>query len=96
MSRCVDEIELDSLPLHAHGSELYRDAALALEVHIIERLRLEFALLEGTSDLHESVCESRLPVVDMSDDTKIADRGRCRHARTIVKKLYKTSKNLFK
>jgi hypothetical protein len=74
MSWCVDEIELDSLPLHAHWSEFYRDTTLSFEIHVIECLRLELALLESTSDLHESVCECRLPVIDMSDDTKIADR----------------------
>ncbi len=73
MSRSIDEIEIDSLPLHAYGSELDRDTTLALEIHLIESLRLELTLLECSSDLHEAISKSRLSVVDMSNDTKIAD-----------------------
>ena len=71
MSRSVDEIELDSLPLHAYRSQLDRDTTLTLEVHIVERLRLELAFLECSCDLHETISKSRLPVVDMGDDTEI-------------------------
>lgn len=73
MSWSIDEIEFGSLPLHAYWSELDGDTALTLEIHIIECLRLELTLLESTGYLHESVCECRLPVVDMSDDTEVAD-----------------------
>ena len=73
MSWSIYEIEFYSLPLHPYRSQLDRDTTLTLEIHVIEGLRLELTLLESTSDLHESVCECRLPVVDMSDDTEVAD-----------------------
>jgi hypothetical protein len=79
MSRSIDEIEFDSLPLHTHWSELDRDTSLTLEIHLIECLRLHLTLLERTSDLHETISESRLAMIDMSYDTKIADRGRFGH-----------------
>ena len=75
MSRSIDEIELDSLPLHTYWSELDRDTSLTLEIHLVECLRLHLTLLERTGDLHETISESRLPVIDMSNDTKVADRG---------------------
>ena len=71
MSRSVDEIELDSLPLHAHRSQLDRYTTLPLEIHIIEGLRLYLAFLECSCDLHETISKSRLPVVDVGDDTEI-------------------------
>lgn len=73
MSRSIDEIELDSLPLHTYGSELDRDTSLTLEIHLIEGLRLHLTLLESTSDLHETISEGRLAMIDMSNDTEVAD-----------------------
>ena len=79
MSRSIDEIELNSLPLHTYWSELDSDTSLTLEIHLIEGLRLHLTLLKSTSDLHETISECRLAMIDMSDDTKIADRGRFGH-----------------
>ena len=75
MSRSVDQVELDSFPVHTNGSELDSDATLTLEIHIVERLRLEFTFFESSCDFHEAIGEGRLPVVDMGDDTEISDRG---------------------
>jgi hypothetical protein len=91
VSGSIDEIELDSLPLHAYWSQLDCDATLSLEIHLIEGLRLELALLEGTRDLHESIGERRLSVVDMGDNTEIAYSSRFGHERIIAKK-YKKAK----
>jgi hypothetical protein len=79
MPRSIDEIELHSTPLHAYWSELDRDTALALEIHIIECLRLHLTLLEGSRDLHETISKSRLPMIDMGDDTEVADGSRLGH-----------------
>ena len=73
MAWSIDEIELDSLPLHTYWSEFDSDTALSLEVHIIKCLRLDFSFLEGTCDFHESVGKGGFPVVDMSNDTEISD-----------------------
>ena len=80
MSWGVDEIELDSLPLHTYWSELDSDTTLTLEIHLVECLRLELTLIECSSDLHESIGKSRLPMVDMGDDTEIADGRGFSHA----------------
>ena len=73
MSLSIDEIKFCSLPLHTYWGELDRDATLTLEIHVIECLRLEFALLECSSYLHKTVCECRLTMVNMGDDTEVAD-----------------------
>lgn len=73
MSWSIDEIELDSPPLHTYWSELDRDTALTLQIHLIERLRLHLSFLQSASDLHETISESRLTMIDMSDDTEVAD-----------------------
>ena len=49
------------------------DAALALEVHRVEHLRLHLARLEGAGDLEKAVGQRRLAVVDVRDDREIAD-----------------------
>ena len=74
MSWGIDEIELDSFPLHAYGCELDRDATLSLEIHLIEGLRLDLSLFERSRDLHEPIGEGRFPMVDMGNNTKISDR----------------------
>src|SRR5580658_7725461 len=53
-----------------------RDAALALEVHRIERLLFEVARGDGAGDLEQPVGEGRLPMVDVRDDAKVADVAR--------------------
>ena len=54
---------------------LDRDAALALEVHRVEDLRLHLARLERARHLEETVRERGLAVVDMRDDGEVADAG---------------------
>ena len=49
------------------------DAALALEIHRVEDLRLHLARLEGAGDLEKAVGERRLAVVDVRDDRKVSD-----------------------
>ena len=53
-----------------------RDAALALEVHRVERLFLEIARLDGSRNLEQPIGERRLAVVDVRDDAEIADVAR--------------------
>ena len=52
------------------------DAALALEVHGVEDLRLHLARLQRAGELEEAVGQRRLAVVDVRDDRKITDIGR--------------------
>ena len=49
------------------------DAALALEVHRVEHLRLHLAGLKRAGDLEKAVGERRLAVVDVRDDREVAN-----------------------
>src|SRR5581483_4970360 len=49
------------------------DAALALEIHRVEDLRLHLALGETTAALDEAIRQRRLAVVDVRDDREVAD-----------------------
>ena len=74
----IDKIELIQLPIfgvvaHPHGIQLDRDAALALQVHRIEDLLAHQSLVEGARELDQAVGKRRFAVVDMSNDTEIAN-----------------------
>ena len=51
------------------------DAALALEVHGVEDLRLHLARLQRAGHLEEAVGQRRLAVVDVRDDGEVADEA---------------------
>ena len=55
---------------------LDRDAALALEVHVVEDLGFHLARLQGAGEFEEAVGQRRLAVVDVRDDGEIANELR--------------------
>ena len=55
---------------------LDRDAALALEIHRVEHLRLHLARLQRAGELEEAIGQRRLAVVDVRDDREVADESR--------------------
>ena len=61
------------LVLQAHVLRLDRDAALALDVHRVEVLRLHVARIDGAADLQQAVGQRRLAVVDVRHDGDGAD-----------------------
>ena len=78
MPRRIDEIEnifLAVLRLIDNTNRLCldRDAALTLKFHIIQYLRLHLPVCKETCHLNDTVCESRFPVVNMGNNTKITD-----------------------
>ncbi len=78
VARRVDQVELIVLAVagrvgDAHRLRLDRDAALALEVHVVEELLLHVARGDGAGALEDAVGERRLAVVDMGDDREVAD-----------------------
>ena len=78
MARRVDQVEDVRLAVvgrvvQADRVRLDRDAALALEVHRVEDLRLHLARLQRAGDLEEAVGQRRLAVVDVRDDREVAD-----------------------
>jgi hypothetical protein len=58
---------------HAHWLEFDRNTPLALEIHLIEELLFHFALFDGMRHLQKTVSQSRLPMINMRDNTKISD-----------------------
>ena len=73
----VDQVEDVGLAVlgrvvQAHGVRLDGDAALPLQVHVVEELGLDLARLEGAGGLEETVRQRRLAVVDVRDDREIA------------------------
>ena len=61
------------------------DAALALDVHLVEELVAGLALGERARDLEDAIGERRLSVVDVRDDREIPNQllGR-RHGRGLA------------
>jgi len=78
VTRRINQVEnvLDAIGrmhiLHLNGVALDRDAALAFEVHIVERLILHIALADGMGVLQQAVSQGAFSVVNVSDDAKIA------------------------
>ena len=50
-----------------------RDAAFALEIHVIEHLCRHLALGERARKFEQAVGKCRLAVIDVRDDGKISD-----------------------
>ena len=76
VARRVDQVEGVLLAVRrgvvqADRVRLDGDAALALEVHRVEDLRLHLAGLQGAGDLEKPVGQRRLAVVDVGDDREI-------------------------
>ena len=73
MARRIDEVELIRLAVvgvigHADGVGLDRDAALALDIHGVEQLRLHVALVDGMGELEDAVADRRLAMVNVRND----------------------------
>ena len=74
----VDEVELVFLAVlgrivHRHGARLDGDAALALQLHVVQNLRFHCALVHSLRLFQDAVRQSGFAVVDMGDDAEIAD-----------------------
>jgi hypothetical protein len=63
----------------AWGLGLDGDAALALDIHAVQHLRLHLARRQPAGRLDQPVGKSRLPVVDMGDDREVADMAEVGH-----------------
>ena len=79
----VDEVQDEPLAggrrvFHAHRRHLDGDAALALELHLVEILRLHAPRLDGFCGLKQPVGKGRLSVVDVGDYYKVTDILHCR------------------
>ena len=77
MSRSVNKVQYVFLAilhiLHLDGVALDGDAALALQVHIVKHLILEFTVVYGFGILEKTVGQRALSVVDMRYDAEISN-----------------------
>ncbi len=78
VARRVDEIELVGLAVAGGVGDADRlaldgDAALALQVHLVEQLLLHVARGDRAGALEDAVGQGRLAVVDVGDDAEVAD-----------------------
>ena len=74
----IDKVELIDIATPGgviQGDALRFDgnAALALDIHGIEHLRLHLAIAQTAAVLNKAIGQRRLAVIDMGDDRKIAD-----------------------
>ena len=78
MSGGINEVENVLYPigrvhiLHLNGVALDRDAALAFQVHIIERLVLHIALADGVGVLQQAIGKGAFSVVNVCDNAEVA------------------------
>ena len=80
VARRIDQIELIRLTIvgvigNADGIGLDRNAALALDIHGVEQLRLHVAFVDGMGELEDAVTDRGLAMVDMRNDREVADVG---------------------
>ena len=78
MARGVDEVELIGLAVvglvaHRDGAGLDGDAALLLDVHVVQHLVGHGALVDAVGQLQHTVRQSGLAVVDVGNNAKVAD-----------------------
>ena len=61
------------LVIHRNRVCLDGDASLFLEIHRVKQLVLHFTLRYGSCAMQQPVGQSRLPVVDVGNDTEVPD-----------------------
>ncbi len=57
---------------NAHGLRFDRDAAFALQVHLVQILGFFLAIADHAGDFENTVGQSRLAMVDVGDDAEIS------------------------
>ena len=80
VARRIDQVELIRLAVvgvigHADGIGLNRNAALALDIHGVEQLRLHVALVDGMGKLEDAVTDRGLAMVDVRNNREVTDVG---------------------
>ena len=70
------ELAVSRAIFQRHRMHANRDAALALEVHRVQRLIFKLARTQGARDFHQPVRKRRLAMIDVRDDAKVADVAR--------------------
>ena len=78
MARGINEVELIGLAViglvaHRHGAGLDRNAALLLNVHIVQHLIGHGALVNAVGQLQHTVGQGGFAVVDVGNNAEVAD-----------------------
>ncbi len=78
MAGRIDEVQLVTLSVlrlveQRDALRLDGDAALALQRHVVEHLRLHLAIRESAAHLDQAVGKRGLAVIHVGDDREIAD-----------------------
>jgi hypothetical protein len=73
MPRRVHQVEDMALPVEAHGLRLDGDAALLLDIHIVEHLGAHLTVGQAAGALDQAIGKRGLAMIDMGDDREIAD-----------------------
>jgi hypothetical protein len=81
MARGVDQIQdvrlaILRLVVEPDRMGLNGNATLAFEVHVVEYLCRHVAAGHGAGQLQQTICQSRLAVIDVGDDREIAYAGK--------------------
>src|SRR5438093_9283554 len=89
MTRRIDQIEgvfvsVLRLIVEHDRTGLDGDAALALQIHVVEHLIVHLADLDRTRLLQQTIGEGRLAVVDVGDDGEVPNVLRLGHLRADV------------
>ena len=71
-------------PRHAHGLGFDGDATLLLDIHTVEEAIAHLSLWHNAAQLQDAVGHGRLAVVDVCDDTEVANHRLIRGTRLIV------------
>ena len=77
MARRVDQVQLVGIAIlgliqHAHGMGLDGDAALPLQIHVVQNLGLHLTAGHRAGQLQQTVAQRRFAVVDVGDDGEVA------------------------
>ena len=72
---------------HPHRLEFDRDAALLLELHLIQQLVAHFSLFDRAGQFQKTIGERRFSMVYMRDDAEVTDVGGV-HMKTISGRLW--------
>ena len=78
MSRSIDKIEdiffaILCFIYDSHGLCFDRNSTFTLQFHIIKDLSLHFPLRQKPRLFYDSICQSRFPMVNMGNNTKISN-----------------------
>ncbi len=91
MAGRVHEVELIGLAVargvvEAHGLRLDGDPALLLDVHVIKHLLGHLAIGQPSAMLDQPIGKRRLAMIDMGNDTEIADFSEIGHTNCLIGK----------